>query len=227
MRIIRNGRDRGAHRPERRDALRKLWQWSALPLAGCAVVAVFIAVMQITLAAGASTGAQTETGYILAVALPLNDMLKVCGYPVKMTRDTDISVHSDSARTLREQKVSDMHNRLALYNDAKAAVGIHTNKFPQTQYFGTQLFYSANCTESEGIASAIRESVVGLLQPKNTREMKKADSNIFLLDKAKAPAVFVECGFLSNEEELAKLKNPDYQHQMALAILNGLLQYGL
>lgn len=65
MRIIRNGRDRGAHRPERRDALRKLWQWSALPLAGCAVVAVFIAVMQITLAAGASTGAQTETGYIL------------------------------------------------------------------------------------------------------------------------------------------------------------------
>ena len=32
---------------------------------------------------------------------------------------------------------------------------------------------------------------------------------------------------LSNEGELAKLKNPDYQHQMALAILNGLLQYGL
>ena len=262
MRIIRNSRDRASHRPERRegaprrparrDAVRKLWQWSALPLAGCAVVAVFIAVMQITLAAGASTGAQTETGYILidpghggadggaqaadgtmekdinlAVALPLNDMLKVCGYPVKMTRDTDISVHSDSARTLREQKVSDMHNRLALYNDAKAAVGIHTNKFPQTQYFGTQLFYSANCPESEGIASAVRESVVGLLQPKNTREMKKADSNIFLLDKAKVPAVFVECGFLSNEGELAKLKNPDYQHQMALAILNGLLQYGV
>lgn len=262
MRIIRNSRDRASHRPERRegaprrparrDAVRKLWQWSALPLAGCAVVAVFSAVMQITLAASTEAGMPADTGYILidpghggadggaqaadgtlekdinlAVALPLNDMLKVCGYPVKMTRDTDISVHSDSARTLREQKVSDMHNRLALYDKAKAAVGIHTNKFPQTQYFGTQLFYSANCPESEGIASAIRESVVGLLQPKNTREMKKADSNIFLLDKAKVPAVFVECGFLSNEGELAKLKNPDYQHQMALAILNGLLQYGL
>ena len=54
MRIIRNSRDRASHRPERRegaprrparrDAVRKLWQWSALPLAGCAVVAVFIAV---------------------------------------------------------------------------------------------------------------------------------------------------------------------------------------
>lgn len=210
--IARNaGRARPAA-PRAGTPVRKLWQWSALPLAGCAVVAVFIAVMQITLAASTEAGMPADTGYILidpghggadggaqaadgtlekdinlAVALPLNDMLKVCGYPVKMTRDTDISVHSDSARTLREQKVSDMHNRLALYDKAKAAVGIHTNKFPQTQYFGTQLFYSANCPESEGIASAIRESVVGLLQPKNTREMKKADSNIFLLDKAKVP----------------------------------------
>ena len=152
-------------------------------------------------------------------------MLKVCGYPVKMTRDTDISVHSDSARTLREQKVSDMHNRLALYDKAKAAVGIHTNKFPQTQYFGTQLFYSANCPESEGIASAIRESVVGLLQPKNTREMKKADSNIFLLDKAKVPAVFVECGFLSNPEEERKLCDPGYHKQLALCIFEGYQEY--
>ena len=66
MRIIRNSRDRASHRPERRegaprrparrDAVRKLWQWSALPLAGCAVVAVFIAVMQITLAASTEAG---------------------------------------------------------------------------------------------------------------------------------------------------------------------------
>ena len=114
MRIIRNSRDRASHRPERRegaprrparrDAVRKLWQWSALPLAGCAVVAVFIAVMQITLAASTEAGMPADTGYILidpghggadggaqaadgtlekdinlAVALPLNDMLKVCG----------------------------------------------------------------------------------------------------------------------------------------------------
>ena len=107
---------------------------------------------------------------------------------------------------------------------AKAAVGIHTNKFPQTQYFGTQLFYSANCPESEGIASAIRESVVGLLQPKNTREMKKADSNIFLLDKAKVPAVFVECGFLSNPQEAARLSDPAYQRAVAFTLYEGLLR---
>ncbi len=236
----------------RSERLRSLWQWTALPLAGCAVVTVFVAVMQISLNGqqavntapqkdyilidpghgGADGGASAADGTLekdinLAVAMPLADMLRVCGYPVRMTRDTDISVHDESAGTLREQKVSDMHNRLAMYNDAKIAIGIHTNKFPQTQYFGTQLFYSTNCPESEDVASSIRQSVVQLLQPKNTREMKKADSNIFLLHKAQVPAVFVECGFLSNEQELAKLKSPDYQQLLAFAIWNGLMQYGL
>lgn len=84
------------------------------------------------------------------MALPLNDMLKVCGYPVKMTRDTDISVHSDSARTLREQKVSDMHNRLALYDKAKAAVGIHTNKFPKPSISAPSCFTPPTARKAKG-----------------------------------------------------------------------------
>ena len=65
-----------------------------------------------------------------------------------------------------------------------------------------------------------------LLQPENKRELKKADSNIYLLDKTKVPAVLVECGFLSNPAELEKLKDPEYRSQMAFAIAGGILQYG-
>lgn len=227
-----------------------LWRLTALPLAAFAAVLVFAAVMEIGTRGNAAVAAQPDEGYILidpghggadggasaadgtlekdinlAVALPLADMLRVCGYPVELTRSTDISLHDDGTATVREQKVSDMHNRLAMYDKARLAIGIHTNKFTQTQYFGTQLFYSVNRPESEGAASAIRESVVSLLQPENTREMKKADSNIFLLNKTTAPAVFVETGFLSNEQELAKLKKPDYQKQMAFAIMGGVLAY--
>lgn len=234
-----------------REYAESLWRLTALPLAACAGLLVFIAVMQIRLRGDASVVTEPETGYILidpghggmdggasaadgtlekdinlAVALPLGDMLKVCGYPVRFTRSTDISLHDESARTVREQKVSDMHNRLAMYDQSKLTLGIHTNKFPQTQYFGTQLFYSPNRPESEDMARAIRESVVSLLQPKNTREMKKADSGIYLLDKTQVPAVFVETGFLSNPSELEQLKSPEYQQKMALAILGGLLKYG-
>lgn len=238
-------------REGRREKLRSLWRMTALPLIACGLVLVFVAVMQISLNSSAPAAAAPATGGILldpghggmdggasatdgtlekdinlAVALPLRDMLRICGYPVRLTRDTDISLHSGEADTVREQKVSDMHNRLAMYDEADLVIGIHTNKFPQTQYFGTQLFYSTNRPESEGIASAIRASVVGLLQPKNTREMKKADSNIFLLHKTQTPAVFVETGFLSNPEELQLLKDENYQKKMAFAILGGVLEYG-
>ena len=44
-----------------------------------------------------------------------------------------------------------------------------------------------------------------MLQPENTRENKEATDSIYLLWNTKAPAVLVECGFLSNEAEAALL----------------------
>ena len=39
------------------------------------------------------------------------------------------------------------------------------------------------------------------------------------------PTVIVECGFLSNAEEAAKLQAPAYQQQLAWAIYLGINQY--
>ena len=64
-----------------------------------------------------------------------------------------------------------------------------------------------------------------LLQKENTRELKPAGSNIYLLDHAQVPAVIVECGFLSNEEERSRLMNDNYQNEMAYAIAMGVLGY--
>lgn len=206
--------------------------------------------MQIDLAGGRSVAAAAQEGYILldpghggadggaqaadgtlekdinlAIALPLRDMLTVCGYPVVMTRDTDISIHDPAVKSLREQKISDMKNRLELYESALLAVGIHENKFEQSQYFGTQIFYSVNNAASLDLANAIRESVITNLQPQNKRELKKGTKDIYLLHKTEVPAVLVECGFLSNPVERDKLKSTEYQRQMAFAIAGGILAY--
>ena len=229
---------------------RRLWRLSAVPLASCVLLLTVIAVLQIdlrgsaTVAAGgqepvilldpghggadggavAADGTQ-EKDINLAIALSLRDMLTVCGYRVDMTRTEDISIHSPDCTTLREQKVGDMKNRLKLYETAALVVGIHQNKFEIPKYHGTQIFYSANNAMSKVLADSIRESVLTRLQPENTRELKKADKNIFLLDKTQVPAALVECGFLSNPEELAKLKSENYQQQMAFAIACGILAY--
>lgn len=160
----------------------------------------------------------------LSIAMPLADVLHIFGYSVQMTRDGDVSIHDPDATTIKQQKISDMRNRLAMYEQAMLTVGIHQNFYPVAKYNGTQLFYSMNHPESRVIADAIRQAVVSVLQPHNTRELKKG-ADIFLLEKTSRPAVFVECGFLSNGEELTRLKDVVYQRKMALAIAAGVLQY--
>ena len=162
----------------------------------------------------------------LAISLVLVDWLRLCGYEVRMTRDSDISIHDSDASTIREKKNSDLHNRLALYEKAQLVIAIHENHFSGTQYHGTQVFYSTNSPASQPLAASIRESVRTLLQPDNTRELKKGDKSVYLLYKSTVPTVLVECGFLSNTEERTKLETPAYQQQMAFAVGLGIVHYG-
>lgn len=163
----------------------------------------------------------------LKIATYLNDMLTAGGFKTVMTRTKDIAIYNDGCSTIKEKKVSDMHNRLEIFNanSNSIVVSIHQNKFEQEKYFGTQVFYSPNSENSELLAENIRLSVVNMLQPDNTRENKKATKDIYLLYNATQPSVIVECGFLSNNSELSKLKTDDYQKQMAFSIYCGCVEY--
>ena len=76
---------------------------------------------------GFDGGTTAEDGTIekhlnLAVALCLRDLLMVCGVPVVMTRDTDIGLDEDASASIRNRKVSDMKNRLAMYEAADVVI---------------------------------------------------------------------------------------------------------
>ena len=176
---------------------------------------------------GAEVDGVLEKDINLIIADKVADMLRLCGCEVVEIRDEDISVYSDDAQTLRQKKVSDLKRRAEIFNsdDRNIAVSIHQNKFGNSTYSGTQLFYSTNNTESAVLAEAIRTSVVSLLQNDNTRELKPAGSDIYILDHAEVPAVIVECGFLSNPEERRKLTDDKYQGEMAYSIAMGVLEY--
>lgn len=166
----------------------------------------------------------------LSIALKLEDLLEVAGYNVVMTRDTDASIYDDDAESLREKKRSDLRNRAEIIDDHAnnknaVFVSIHQNKFPNPKYFGTQIFYSKNDPKSEELANSVKNSVVGLIQPENKRAIKPANQKIFLLNNAQIPAIVVECGFLSNEEEAKKLGSEDYQNKMAFSIYCGVLEF--
>ena len=183
---------------------------------------------------GEDGGAVGQDGIVekdinLKIALKLKDLLESVGYDVVMTREEDEAIYDDTAETLREKKRSDLNNRVKIIeknSDSKTIfVSVHQNKFPNPKYFGTQIFYSKNDQKSEKLASSIKDSVVGFLQSQNKREIKPANKKIFLLNKAQIPAVVVECGFLSNEEEAKKLSSDSYQSKMAFSIYCGIINY--
>ena len=176
---------------------------------------------------GASVDGVLEKDINLSIAENIADMLTVSGCEVKTVRDEDISVYSDDADTLREKKTSDLNNRVSLFNSdpENIVVSIHQNKFEQTRYSGTQIFYSTNDPNSLELAECIRTAVVMLIQQDNTRELKPAGDDIFILKEARVPAVIVECGFLSNDAERELLIDDEYQKQLAYAISMGVLDY--
>ena len=58
----------------------------------------------------------SEKGINLNILLKVRDMLRVSGYDVQVTRDTDKSIHDKGIEGIANQKSSDMDNRLALLN---------------------------------------------------------------------------------------------------------------
>lgn len=163
----------------------------------------------------------------LDIALKLEKILKFYGFNVIMTRTQDVMTCDDGLDTLRKRKISDIHNRFELMrkNPDAIFISVHQNKFEDSSQHGTQVFYSGNDERSKELAEAIQTSVTLTLQRKNDRVVKKSGSGIYLLYHAKIPAVLVECGFISNSDEVKKLKDESYRMKLAILIADGLLKY--
>lgn len=163
----------------------------------------------------------------LSISLKLNEILSAMGYQTRMVRTTDTSIHNADADTVRERKVSDIHNRAAIMNEYENCiyVSIHQNKYSGSSIWGAQTFYSPNNEESKELAQLIQASIANNVQPDNKRVIKQSGTNIYVLYNAIKPAVMVECGFVSNANELEQLKDEEYQNKMAFAISNGIINY--
>lgn len=161
----------------------------------------------------------------LSVALKLDSVLKIMGYDTVLVRDTDVSTADDKGNE-RSQKVSDIKARLRLTEKYKDAlfVSIHMNKYTSPQPHGAQVFYS-QVDGSKELAECIQRSITAGVQTDNKRVVKKTTKDIYLLYHAVIPSVIAECGFISNQDDLLKLKSDEYQLKMAAAIAAGINDY--
>ena len=146
-------------------------------------------------------------------------------YESKILRAAAARLRARSERHARE--IYDLRSRLRFTREANADlfISIHMNKFEQSKYRGAQVFYPGNSLESKEPAQTIQQSITEFADNSNYREAKDSKNDIFILKDSKIPSVLVECGFLSNPEEEAKLLTQEYQSEIAYAIFGGISRY--
>ena len=181
---------------------------------------------------GEDGGTQSSTGLLekdinLDVSMKIGNILKLMGYTVVYTRTDDTLHYDSSAVKQRQKKVSDIHHRMNVMKNYPEAVflSIHQNYFTESKYYGAQVFYSKNNEKSKNIAEIIQTKIRELIQTDNDRQIKPSGTDIYLLYNAEAPAVMVECGFLSNPGEALLLSDCEYQKKISLAIAAGFEEY--
>ena len=181
--------------------------------------------------AQSSTGT-TEAATNLKIALKLQNLLEQSGTIVILTRSDENAIYDIEAKTLKQKKISDIHNRVKIGNESSADlfVSIHLNKIPQQQYDGWQTFYKQGSEEGKKLAISIQNAVFlrsafnEAIQKENNRVAKTIE-NIYIIKHVEIPITIVECGFLSNPTEEKKLLEDDYQNRLAWGIYNGIIDY--
>ena len=166
-----------------------------------------------------------ESGLNLAIARRVRDLLTFAGVPTTVTREGDAAIYDPGSATLREKKVSDLHNRVALVNELPGAVllSIHQNSLPSSPSTrGAQVFWNRQ-EGAEELASSIQEALNGAVNAGHEKKAAQVPSSVYLMKEITAPGVLVECGFLSNAAETEQLKDPAYQTKLAAAIAAGVL----
>lgn len=166
-------------------------------------------------AVGTNTGV-IEAGLNLAVAKLVKEDLTDRGLSVVMTR-TDENALSDT-------KKGDMAvRRTVLRGDTvDLVVSIHMNKFPDRSVSGAMAYYMQGSEEGQKLAQCVIDSICD----STGRSRRLANpGDYFVLRECAAPAVLVECGFLSNAADEKQLIDEEYQAMLAQAVADGIMNY--
>ena len=148
------------------------------------------------------------------------------GFQVVMTRTDDLILNEGA----KFSKVGDLNARCKTINDTYAAnedcvlISIHQNSFTSESVHGAQSFYYQRSEDSKRLGEIVQNYFNDRI---NTEKPKKAKPNdsYYMLINSKCPGVIIECGFLSNNTEAAKLVTEEYQGNLAEIIKESLKEY--
>ena len=161
----------------------------------------------------------------LSISLRLRDLACLCGIKTCMTRETEHIDYPPDAGTTAARKTADQKQRVERINSVPNGVliSVHQNQYPTSGPCGAQVLYGST-DGSEAFGTLLHGLLVQSLDPTNRRVAAPISKDIYLMRNVACPAALVECGFLSNPQELSKLCDSNYQTKLSLVMLSAYLQ---
>lgn len=159
----------------------------------------------------------------LRIAFELRKCLKEHGIDVVLTRESDEGLYDENSSN---KKATDMKKRCKIINEINPSltVSIHQNSFVDSEVRGAQVFYYTHSDAGKKLAECIQEELAKIPNAHNDRPIK-ANDKYYMLINTSCPTVIVECGFLSNHEEAGRLSDGEYQRQIAMSVMAGILDF--
>lgn len=158
----------------------------------------------------------------LQIAKKIKKQLEKKKITVFLTREDDTGLYDEGSSN---KKVQDMRRRVEIINEKKPqlVISIHQNSYSDSAVKGAQVFYYSHSKEAKEAAEVMQKALKNL--EKENRREAKANATYYMLKKTQPPTIIVECGFLSNPEEAAKLSDEAYQEKLAKTICKGTIEY--
>lgn len=159
-----------------------------------------------------------EKDIVLSISRKLRTDLKSKGYKVILTRDSDDYVDNLERAKLANKKRS------------RVFISIHGNAMEnKSSVDGIQVLYYPNRESTIGdlnnneLAKVMMNSMINGTNAKDRGIIERMD--LIVLNQTKMPAILIECGFLSNENEERLLITDEYQNKIVKSITDGLEEY--
>ena len=163
---------------------------------------------------GAVHGGIEEKDLNIDIALRLNKLLKEHGVKTFMIREDDRYVG--------------LYERAYIANSLNAVLflSIHNNAF-YSSHKGTETLYYPQKAGDTGFngkrfAEIIQHHVVSTLNTNNRRIIERP--NLVVLKATTMPAALAEIAFMSNPDDMARLKTPEFRQKAAEALCKSILQ---
>lgn len=157
---------------------------------------------------GAIRDDTSEKDITLDVSKKVEDMLKKQGYAVLMTRPVDSFVSLADRVAMAEKFNPDIF------------VSIHVNSSVRPEITGIETHYYHQ--ESLNLAQTVHSSLASAIDSKNRGLFK---SKFYVINHTTSPAILVEIGFISNDNERAQLVSEKRKQATAKAIVEGVNNY--